>query len=100
AFYNGIHTVGDVAVVGKLALGEHVLRRERLLNQNIQLFPGRRPDPFKYPKLDENPKNSLKALLRGTASDPGEHIRNIVMGWNAIAAGAVRKLRGALPTKP
>jgi len=37
--YDGIHAVNNVPIIGKLALAEKVLRRERLLNQNIQLIP-------------------------------------------------------------
>jgi choline dehydrogenase-like flavoprotein len=100
AFYNDVHTVKDVAVIGKLALAEHVLRRERLLNQNVQLFSGLRPDPFKYRRLNEKPKNSLRALLRGTTSDIGHDVRNVVTGWDDIARAVARRLRGALPTSP
>ena len=60
AFYNDVHTVKDVAVIGKLALSEQVLRRERLLNQNIQLMPARRPDPFKY-RARREPKESVES---------------------------------------
>ena len=101
AFYDDIHTVRDVAVVGKLALSEQVLRRERLLNQNIQLMPARRPDPFKYRRLDETPKSSLRALLRGTAPpDIGAHLRHVVAGWDDIATAIFRRVRGKLPTRP
>jgi choline dehydrogenase-like flavoprotein len=100
AFYDDIHTVGDVAVVGKLALREDVLRRKRLLNQNIQLMPARRPDPFKYRRLDETPKGSLKALLRGTATDIGAHLRHVAAGWDDIATAIFRRMRGELPTRP
>ena len=100
AFYNDVHTVNDVAVIGKLALAEKVLRREKLLNQNIQLMPTRRPNPFKYRRLDEKPKNSLKALLRGTATDIGADLRNVVTGWDDIARAVARRMRGELPTRP
>jgi hypothetical protein len=47
SLYNEIHRVKGVPVIGKLALNEEVLRREQLLNRNIQLFPRLRPNPFK-----------------------------------------------------
>ena len=99
AFYNDVRTVREVAIIGKLALREHVLRRERLLNQNVQLVPARRPDPFKYRKLDEGPMESLKALLRGSTTDIGEHVRNVITGCDDIARTVVRRLRGQLPTR-
>jgi choline dehydrogenase-like flavoprotein len=100
AFYNDVHTVKDVAVIGKLALSERVLRRERLLNHNIQLIPDRRPDPFTYRGLDERPKESFKALLRGDVSGIGAHLRNVVSGWDDLARAAVRRLRAAPSPRP
>lgn len=104
ALYNDVHTVSGVAVIGKLALGDHVLRRERLLNQNVQLMPCLRPDPFKYRKIDAKPVASLKALLRGEGfSRCGEHLRSVISGWNDVAAAGFRKIRTTLtglPTRP
>ena len=104
ALYNDVQTVKGVAVVGKLALSEEVIRREKLLNQNVQLFPRLRPDPFKYPKLSTKSLSSLKALVRG--GDPsrrGEHLQDFVAGLNDLARLGFRKVRTAatgLPTKP
>lgn len=58
ALYNSIQRVRDVAVVGKLALPEAVQRREKLLNQNIQLIPRLIPKNFYYPLVAKNGLNS------------------------------------------
>jgi choline dehydrogenase-like flavoprotein len=38
-FYNQIHTVNNVPVIGKLALSEKLLRAENLLDYSAQLYP-------------------------------------------------------------
>lgn len=39
ALYNRINKVNNVPIMGKLALTPEIIRREKLLNQNIQLVP-------------------------------------------------------------
>jgi choline dehydrogenase-like flavoprotein len=97
AFYNDIHLVNRVAVVGKLALSDATLRRERLLNQNVQLMPVHRPDPFRYRTLDAAPIVAAKAMARGHITP--SHARRVVGGWRDIGAVVFRKLRPAPATR-
>ncbi|MCP4417271.1 MAG: GMC family oxidoreductase [Chloroflexi bacterium] len=48
ALYSSIHRVNQVPIIGKLALTESVLRREKLLNLNIQLMPSYMSERFNY----------------------------------------------------
>lgn len=52
--YNGVHRVNGVPILGKLALAKTVLRREKLLNQNVQLVPRLVSNRFLYPPLAGN----------------------------------------------
>lgn len=54
ALYNSIHHVDQVPIIGKLALAEEVLRREKLLNQNIQLIPSYMSERFNYLPISGN----------------------------------------------
>ncbi len=51
ALYNDFHTVNEVSIIGKLVLSEEILRRERLLNQNVQLMPRMTVNGFLYPPI-------------------------------------------------
>ena len=101
ALYNNVHIVKGVAVIGKLALAESVLRRERLLNQNVQLVPQRMPDPFKSRETSragvESFKTLCSAVLRGEKlSDDRQHFRNISVSLPQIAIAGARKVRNRL----
>lgn len=48
ALYSSIHRVNQVPIIGKLALTDPVLRREKLLNQNIQLMPSYMSERFNF----------------------------------------------------
>jgi choline dehydrogenase-like flavoprotein len=78
-------------------LREDVLRRERLLNQNIQLFPCARLDPFKYRKLSSRPFEALSALRRARGlAELGRLVGAVMSGWRDVVAGGARALgRGA-----
>lgn len=54
ALYNRINTVNGVPVMGKLALTPQTQRREKLLNQNIQLMPQVASRALLYPNLPPN----------------------------------------------
>ncbi len=107
AFYNSIQTVNGVAVIGKLALTNAVLRREKLLNQNIQFIWSEIVDPSKYPLVTAPAVRSLRVLLsamrhRKPISDAAEHWAEVFKGLDEIAASAWRKIRGrfGLPRVP
>ena len=91
--FNDIHTVNGVAVVGKLALSEEVLRRERLLNQNVQLIPAHRPDPFKYRAAGRYAQKFDESTSGRKAPDFG-HLRDVAAGWDDIAIAIPRRVRG------
>jgi choline dehydrogenase-like flavoprotein len=99
ALFNDIHAVDGVDVVAKLALSERTLRRERLLNQNIQLMPRLRPDPFKYRVLNPEPVASIRVMVRNKDLQLA-HFRRIAGRWQDLAVACFRRIRGPLPTKP
>jgi len=102
ALYNEIHSVNGVAVVGKLALNEQVIRKERLLNQNIQLIPRF----FDVPSSGDSAKGveSARAMLgvfKGRKIDGwGGHLRNVMSEFDSVLTAGVRKIRGKLLGRP
>ncbi|RMF90418.1 MAG: GMC family oxidoreductase [Nitrospinota bacterium] len=65
ALYNTIHTVQQVPIIGKLALTEPVLRREKLLSQNVQLIPSLMSNTFLYPPLpSQDPVSVVRNAYR------------------------------------
>ena len=108
ALYDGVHVVNGVPIVGKLALTESVLRREKLLNHNIQIIPNVMPDPFRFHPIRSEGVASFKmvarALIEGKLPDEmSRHLRNIGMGLGEIARAGTRKIRrtlNALPMRP
>lgn len=98
ALYNDIHTVNGVPTLGKLALNESVLRRERLLNQNIQLIPQLLNGPFDDLNYQSAGIKSARALYAATVygkkiTSWREHLRNIVLNLDAVALACAHKLR-------
>ncbi len=91
--YDGFRPVNGVAVVGKLALTEQVLRRENLLNQNVQLAPALELNPFTYPRVDPKAVASLKRVLRGRERISYRTLRDIVTGREDIVRFAFRRSR-------
>jgi choline dehydrogenase-like flavoprotein len=103
--YNDIHTVNGVPIVGKLALTEKVLRREKLLNQNIQLFWQKMADPEKYPLIHSPGVLSFKEMCSALAdfrlpTHPVDRLGQVLKEMPNIAAVAWRKVGrkiGAIP---
>jgi choline dehydrogenase-like flavoprotein len=89
-----------VSVLGKLTLTDKALRREKLLNHNIQLVPWDFLDPFKYkvprPTAVESWKTLASAIKGQKVQGAWQHLRNIVTGLDDIAAASVRKARHVL----
>ena len=105
ALYNDIHVVSDVPIIGKLALPETVIRREKLLNQNVQLMPMLLPNPFKFPTMSAPAVRSLRTvfttLLRGEKIDNlGRHLAEALRSWDEIAMALGRKMRRKLTKVP
>ena len=102
SLYNDIHSVKNVPVIGKLALTEAALRREKLLNQNIQFF--RRDVP--YPLFSAPGVTALRNLLTGRRSNNGDQIRlgqqlaTILSDFDEIAAAAWRRLKKPVTGTP
>ena len=95
ALYDDVHTVDGVAIVGKLALNESVLRREKLLNQNIQFFRRMVADP----PVSEPGVASLKRLLgasfrRKKLERWGWHAANVLRNLDDVGASLHRKVFG------
>jgi choline dehydrogenase-like flavoprotein len=102
--YDRIHLVRGVPIVGKLALGERVLRRERLLNQNIQLLPWHTPPAGLYPGVVSRATDSLRAIVsaRPPRRQPdrfGGHLANVVAGLDDVATHVYRKVRRTIAAR-
>ncbi|HFQ94085.1 MAG TPA: hypothetical protein ENK32_08755 [Anaerolineae bacterium] len=72
--YNRINQVNGVPVMGKLALNPELIRREKLLNQNIQLMPSVATQAILHPNVPAN-------------------------GWQSTAVNLYRKARRVLENK-
>jgi choline dehydrogenase-like flavoprotein len=57
-----LHIKNDIPIMGKLALSEKVLKREKLLNYCVSLHPALEPDP-RYKYLDSRGVNSIHTLI-------------------------------------
>jgi len=100
--YNNIHAVNKVPIIGKLALSEDVLRREKLLNYSVQLLPRvvLKTSLYQvfYPSTPSKGVASCKKLLSaicrgGIPDDFGEHVRNVISGIDDIAMAPYRRFR-------
>lgn len=101
ALLNDIQSVRGTAIVGKLALREETLRREQLLNQNVQLFVRPRPDPFVYPPFAREPVEAVKTLFSNPSfSNAASAARTSVVGWRDLATAAARRARRLPEKKP
>jgi choline dehydrogenase-like flavoprotein len=102
--YCGIHAVRGVYVIGKLALTERALRRERLLNQNIQLFPELTRHGEQYGDVVSRATASLRVLRSagGARMKPERlvpHLANVATGIDDIARYGYRKVRRRLAAR-
>lgn len=99
--YDRIHVVNGVPIVGKLALCEAVVRRERLLNQNIQLLPWRTTAAGLYPAVVAKATDSARVIVSAASRGQfparfGGHVANVVRGLDDVATLVYRKLRRTL----
>jgi len=86
---------------GKRIIKIPVVEVEKLLNQNVQLMPHSRPNPFKYRPLDPRPIESLKALGgREPIRHRAGHLRRVFTGWDDIVTAGVRKMRAKVAPLP
>ncbi len=90
-----VRTVNDVPVIGKLTLREDVARREQLLGFSVAFLP-KHP---RYRKALQKYLYSAEALARSALrgrlpENAGAHLRNVVEGYDFIAARAMNKASG------
>jgi choline dehydrogenase-like flavoprotein len=102
--YASVRTVDSVAVIGKLALTEKVLREERLPNGCLQLIPCTMKKPYEYPPRQKKSVASLKklmgALSHGKLPDKcGQHVRTAVGGIDEIIWSGYRRVSRRIGTR-
>lgn len=91
-----IRVVDETPVMGKLALTEAVLRREKLANYCVSLHPAPLPLGMRYPAKSSKGIESLK-MLRSAARkkkappDFGGHLGHIVSDIGGISSAIYRK---------
>ncbi len=103
--YNSIHRVNGVPIIGKLALTDKVLRREKMVNHCVELIPhivlSEFFYPFLYPGISSKGVTSFKVLrsaIRGgnMPDDFGKHLSNVITGIDDVAITAYRRVRRKL----
>jgi choline dehydrogenase-like flavoprotein len=101
SLYNDVNTVNGVPVLGKLALTERALKRERLLNQNVQLIFRVVPswnDP-------SHPLNALRAIGSGLIrrrriENLSQEVGKVVGGIKEVAVDGTRRVLDRLGSMP
>jgi choline dehydrogenase-like flavoprotein len=100
--YNHIHDINGVSIIGKLALGEAVLRREKLINYAAELVPRvmlqSSLSGLFYPPIASESVHSFRtagsAVRRGALpEEPGRHLKNMLAGMDDIAVTAYRNMK-------
>ena len=95
SLYNDIHVVKGTPIVGKVSLSEKIIRRERLLNQVLQLEPRVVPKTFlyRYPIVDSESVSALVHMMRRGADDFGKQVRIIMKGLDDVCVAAYRNIK-------
>ncbi len=95
SLYNDIHVVKGTPIVGKVSLSEKIIRRERLLNQVLQLEPRVVPKTFlyRYPIVDSESVRALIHMMRRGADDFGKQVRIIMKGLDDVCVAAYRNIK-------
>jgi choline dehydrogenase-like flavoprotein len=102
ALYNSVRKVNGIPIIGKLALTESALRKEKMLNHCVELIPriglNSILDPYLYPNISAEAVASAKILVAGIRGgdipdDFGKHISNVLTEIDDIAITAYRKIR-------
>lgn len=100
--YNDFHDKNGVSVIGKLALGESVLRGEKLLNYATQLVPRvlrySRWSGMFCPAIASESVNSFRTIgstiRRGMLPDNlRQHLKNVLTGIDEISISAYRNVK-------
>ena len=94
--YNAVQTVNGVPIIAKLAPSEDTMRRNKLINHNVQLIPRIVPRStlysFFFPKRKSEAVDSFWSVLsdaRHGRVPSWDKIRNAVSGSDRIARAAV-----------
>ena len=95
SLYNDIHVVKGTPIIGKVSLSEKIIRRERLLNQVLQLYPRVIPKTFlyRYPIVDSESVCALIHMMRRGADDFGKQVRIIMKGLDDVCVAAYRNIK-------
>ena len=95
SLYNDIHVVKGTPIIGKVSLSEKIIRRERLLNQVLQLYPRVIPKTFlyRYPIVDSESVSALIHMMRRGADDFGKQVRIIMKGLDDVCVAAYRNIK-------
>jgi len=100
--YDHINQINGVPILGKLALGEETLRREKLLNYVTELVPRKTRHSAiaetLYPCINSKSVGSFKTLRSSIRSrelpeDLFEHLTNIMTGMNDIGVTMYRNMK-------
>ena len=98
ALYNSIQIINDVPVIAKLAPSEDIMRRERLINHNIQLIPTIVPRstlyPYLYPMQNSGAVSAFKSVLSDLKHGRLPSVDNFaksVTGFDSIAKAGMHK---------
>lgn len=100
--YNHIHDVNGVSILGKLALRDAVLRREKLLNYVTELVPRvmlySSLGEMLYPPIASESVNAVRTIRSsirrgGLPGDFGQHVKNLWEGIDDIAITTYRNIK-------
>ena len=95
SLYNDIHVVKGTPIIGKVSLSEKIIRRERLLNQVLQLYPRVIPKTFlyRYPIVESESVRALIHMMRRGVDDFGKQVRIIMKGLDDVCVAAYRNIK-------
>jgi choline dehydrogenase-like flavoprotein len=96
-----MHAVNNITIMGKLALAEEVLRRERLLSYCVSIHPAVMPEWLRSQSTTSEGVYSFKvlrsAIRRGKVPDGlGKHLSNMITDFDDIAMSTGRNVRRRL----
>jgi choline dehydrogenase-like flavoprotein len=96
SLYNDIHVVKGTPIIGKVSLSEKIIRKERLLNQVLQLYPRVVPKTFlyRYPIVDSESVSALIHIMRRGVYNFGKQVRIIMKGLDDVCVAAYRNFKG------
>jgi choline dehydrogenase-like flavoprotein len=102
ALYNRVQKIQGVPIIGKFAIEDERIRKEKIVNHAIELVP--RIIPYSslggviFPSIRSEGVNSYKIIRsairqRTVPEDFKKHLMNVVVEVNDVASNAYRKLK-------